>query len=232
MLWMIEEIGHFRGEGLYSGEFALAASWLVRHFGDDPDAVRVGLEFNWQSANRDTLLLKFYASAKGRESKGLARLALAQNLERKAMRADGARKVEGRPTYNHNDLVRADGTLYSEKEVMPDEEYAYLLHLKQCDVNYLRAEAQRLYEEVIAEYGDVPYIRAHDRVAEALLKQPEPKWNGRPLTDEDRRRMEAGIARAARRSARSPRPDSMTGTTWSSANRLPRSTGWTSMATR
>ena len=78
---------------------------------------------------------------------------------------------------------------------MPDEEYAYLLHLKQCDVNYLRAEAERLYEEVIAEYGDVPYITARDRMLEALLKQPEPKWNGQPLTDEDRRKIEAGIAR-------------------------------------
>ena len=47
---------------------------------------------------------------------------------------------------------------------------------------------------MIAEYGDVPYITAHDRLLEALLKQPEPKWNGQPLTDEGRRRMEAGIA--------------------------------------
>ena len=142
-----------------------------------------------------TTLLNFYASAKGRESKGLARLALAQYLERKAMMAEGARKVEGRPTYTHDDLVRADGTLYSEKEVMPDQDYAYLLNLKQCDVNYLRAEAERLYEEVIAEYGDVPYLTARDRLLEALLKLPEPKWKGKPLTDEYRRGIEAGIAR-------------------------------------
>ena len=189
MLWVIR----MARDG---GAFGLAADWLVRRFGDDPDAVRVGLQLdNWPSFERDNLLLCFYASAKCRESKGLARLALAQYLERKAMMADGARKVEGRPTYTHDDLVRADGTLYTEKEVMPDHDYAYLLHLKQCDVSYLRAEAERLYEEVIAEYGDVPYSTARDRMLEALLKQPEPQWNGRPLTDEDRRRMEAGIAR-------------------------------------
>ena len=108
--------------------------------------------------------------------------------------AERARKVEGRPTYTHDDLVRPDGTLYTEKEVMPDEDYAYLLHLKQCDASYLRAEADRLYEEVIAEYADVPYITERDRMLEALLRRPEPKWNGRPLTAEDRRRMEAGIA--------------------------------------
>jgi thiol-disulfide isomerase/thioredoxin len=181
MLWMIEEVGRFQSEGPYSGEFAVAANWLVLHFGDDPDAVRVGLEFNWQSANRDTLLLNFYASAKGRESKGLARLALAQYLERKAMRAEGARKM-----------------LSSKEDVARDGDYPYLLHLKQCDVNYLRAEAQRLYDEVIAEYGDVPYFTTRDRLVEALLKQPKPKWNGQPLTDEDRRRMEAAVNRRRR----------------------------------
>jgi thiol-disulfide isomerase/thioredoxin len=181
MLWMIKEVGRFQSEGPYSGEFAQAASWLVRHFGDDADAVRVGLEFNWQSAHRDILLLNFYASAKGRESRGLARLALAQYLERKAMRAEGARKV-----------------LSSKEDVARDVDYPYLLHLKQCDVNYLRAEAERLYDEVIAEYGDVPYFTARDRLVEALLKQPKPKWNGQPLTDENRRIMESAVARRHR----------------------------------
>ena len=157
MLWVIERCKH----GLMdSGEFALAASWLVRHFGDDPDAIRVGLELdNWPNFERDSLLLCFYASAKSRESKGLARLALAQYLQQKATQAEWARKAKGRITYTHDDLVRADGTLYSEKQVQPDEEYAYQLHLKQCSVEYLRAEAERLYEEVIDEYADVPYIR-------------------------------------------------------------------------
>jgi RNA polymerase sigma factor (sigma-70 family) len=180
MLWVI---GQARGSGPYAGEFALAGNWLVRHFGDDPDAVRVGLELdNSPTASRDSLLLTFFAAAKGRESKGLARLALAQYLERKAKFAEHARKVEGRPTYVHDDLVRADGTLYTEKEVQPDEDYAYLLHLKQCDASYLNAQAEKLYEEVIAEFGDVPHITARDRLLEALLKQPNPKRNGEPLT--------------------------------------------------
>ena len=190
MLWVIRQ-SHRDG-----GEFALAADWLLRAFGDDPEAIRVGLELdNWPTAQRDQLLLGFYASAKGRESKGLARLALAMYLESKAKMADGAREVKDRPIYTHDDLVRADGTLYTEKEVMPDQEYAYVLHLKQCDLSYLRDEAERLYEEVIAEYGDLTYITARDRMLETLLKQPEPQWRGKPLGDEDRRQMEAGIAR-------------------------------------
>jgi peroxiredoxin len=47
---------------------------------------------------------------------------------------------------------------------------------------------------VIAEYADVPYVTARDRLLEALLKEPEPKWNGRPLSTEDQRKMAAGIA--------------------------------------
>lgn len=195
MLWIIEKSQN-GSEALYPGEFASAASWLVRHRGDDPDAVRVGLGLdNFATANRDSLLLGFYASAKGRESKGLARLALAQYLERKAALAEGARKAEGRPTFVHDDLVRADGTRAGQKGVMPDGEYAYLLHLKQCDAGYLRAEAERLYEEVIADYGDVPHVTNGDRLLEALLEQPEPKWGGKPLTDEGRRRIESRLAR-------------------------------------
>ena len=187
----------WRPHGPHAGEFALAASWLVRHFGDDPDAVRVGLELdNWPNAYRDNLLLSFYASAKGRESKGLARLALAQYLERKAdawPRGPGRWKA-GRRTLTTISSART-GRSTPRRRSCPTRTYAYLLHLKQCDVSYLRAEAERLYEEVIAEYGDVPYITARDRLLEALLKQPEPKWNGEPLTDEGRRRIEARLAR-------------------------------------
>ena len=67
--------------------------------------------------------------------------------------------------------------------------------MKQCDVGYLRAEAERLYEEVISEYADVPYIRAQDRVLEALLKQPEAEMAGRAAHRRSRRKIQAGIAR-------------------------------------
>ncbi|WP_020466697.1 TlpA family protein disulfide reductase [Singulisphaera acidiphila] len=198
-LWVIEQIRPFRDGGPYAGEFVVAANWLVLHFGDDPDAVRVGLEFaNQLTASRDFLLLNFYASAKGRESKGLARLALAKYLERKAVQVEQARKIEGRPARIRSKPVNTDGPLNGKNAVMPAVEYAYFLHLKQCDAGYLRAEAQRLYEEVIAQYDDVPYITASDRLTEALLRQPEPKWNGQILTAEERRRIENAIARRRR----------------------------------
>ena len=47
ILWVIRQT-HAGAHGGHSGEFALAARWLVRHFGDDPDAVRLGLKLdNW-----------------------------------------------------------------------------------------------------------------------------------------------------------------------------------------
>ena len=113
MLWVIRQT---RGGRMDGGGFAMAADWLVRHFGDDPDAIRVGLELdNWPNFERDNLVLCFYASAKSRESKGLARLALAQYLEHKATLAEGAKKVEGRPTlYSRRSRPRRRKSLHRE----------------------------------------------------------------------------------------------------------------------
>lgn len=76
-----------------------------------------------------------------------------------------------------------------------DESYAYILHLKQCDAAYLRGEAERLYDEVITEYGDVPFVTTRERELQRLLEQPEPTWNGEPLTEEARRQIEERLAR-------------------------------------
>ena len=50
------------------------------------------------------------------------------------------------------------------------------------------AATDRLHEDVTAEYGDVLYIKAYDRVLEAQLKQPDPKWHGEPVTVAETRR--------------------------------------------
>jgi thiol-disulfide isomerase/thioredoxin len=156
----------------------------------------VGLDLdNAPSFYRDNLLLGFFASAKCRESMGLARLALARYFERKAMMAGGARSVEGRPTITHVGVIAEDGKIIDVKQPQQDGEYAYLLHLKQCDAAYLRAESERLYHEVIADYADVPYITTSDRGLEAVLKQPEPEWNGQPIAKDDLRKIAERLAR-------------------------------------
>jgi thiol-disulfide isomerase/thioredoxin len=190
LLWVIDQPG--RGDmGAYGDEFTRAAALLVRHHGDDPEAVRIGLRLdNVLTAGRDALLLGFFAAAKGREAKGLARLALAQYLAEKAKAVEYARSVEGRPKYR----VLSGGKLVREFDYT-DEEYAYHLGLRQCDPQVIRTEAERLFEEVISEYGDIPHITRHQRTLAALLNEPAPKWNVEPLTDQGRHTIERLVAR-------------------------------------
>ena len=190
LVWVIDMSGG-PDTGAYGDQFARAAALLVRHHGDDPEAVRIGLGLdNVVTPRRDALLLGFYAAAKGREAKGLARLALAQYLAKKATFVVAARKVEGRPKRR----IVGRGNVIREFD-LTDEEYAYRLELRQCDPQAIQAEAERLFEEVISEYGDVPYVTRRHRELEALLKEPTPERNGKPLTAEDRRRIEARLAR-------------------------------------
>ena len=142
------------------------------------------------SPRRDALLLGFYAAAKGREAKGLARLALAQYLAKKAKAVVYARRALGRPKrrmVGRGDVIREFD--------LTDEEYADLLELRQCDPQAIQAEADRLFEEVITDYGDVPHVTQRARVLEALLKAPTPALNGKPLTVEQRRGIEERLAR-------------------------------------
>jgi hypothetical protein len=136
LLWVTDKPG--RGDmGAYGDKFTRAAALLVRHHGDDPEAVRIGLRLdNVLTPGRDALLLGFYAAAKGREAKGLARLALAQYLTHKAKNVDYARSVEGRPKMR----VLSGGKVVREVD-LSDEQYAYHLVLRQSDPQIIRAEA-------------------------------------------------------------------------------------------
>lgn len=193
LIWVIDKPG-MRDQGAYGVEFARAAALLVRYHGDDPEAVRLGLGLdNLASRNRDALLFGFYAAAKGREARGLAQMALAQYLVLKGTLVYNARENVGRERHRFpvwDDVKRTDN-----KVDQSDEDYAYDLELRLCDPDATRAEARRLHDEVIAEYGDVPYRSTTARKMEALLREPEPKWNGVPLTADDRRKIEAKFIR-------------------------------------
>jgi peroxiredoxin len=176
--------------GAYRVQLARAGALLVLHHGDDPEAVRIGLTPSNANDRRDALLFGFYVAAKGHEAKGLARLALARYLDGKAKAVVYARSVNGRPKHQ----FISGGKVIREVD-LTDEEYADHLSLRHCDPQVLRAEAMRLYEEVISGYGDIPYVTWRDRELEALLKEPAPQWNGKPLTDERRHSLEASLAR-------------------------------------
>jgi thiol-disulfide isomerase/thioredoxin len=192
LLWVINTPGTaVMDVRVHRDQVARAGALLVRHRSDDPEAVRIGLTLsNELNLRRDALFFGFYVGAKGHEAKGLARLALANYLNLKAKAVDHARSVDGRPKRR----FFSRGKLVRETDVT-DEEYADHLSLRHCDSQVIRAHAERLYEEVISEYGDIPYVTWRHRELEALFKEPAPKWDGKPLTDERRHSLEASLAR-------------------------------------
>lgn len=194
LLWVIDRPSIGDSGGPYRDQFARAAALLVRHHGDDPDAVRVGLTIDSVlTPQREVLLLGFYATAKNREAKGLARLALARYLARKAQAVVYARSAQGRPK-----LRLMGGGKVREVE-LTDVQYADHLQMRQYDPLAVKAEAERLFQEVIAEYGDIPYGTRRRRGMEAMLKQSVPKKkDGKPLTAEERRETEETLARDKR----------------------------------
>lgn len=182
LLWVLYKPG-MADQGAYGDLFARAGALLVRHHGDDPDAVCVGLDlYHVGTARRDALLLQLYVTAKGHEAKGLTRLALAQYLEQKGKWAVAARKLLGRQAARSAVADRGGPAIDAQRGSV--EEYAYLLHLRLCDPEALRAEAERLYEEVAAEYDDVPFLNLKRRRREGPLDGPSPApVQKRPATE-------------------------------------------------
>ena len=159
---------------------------LARHHGDDPEAIRVGLGLdNGWTPHRDLLLSSFYASARGHEARGLARLALAQYVEGQAKYTTYAQQTQGRQKTRYHGVMGDDGKPIDKEVEQSDDEYAYFVQLRLRDPEALRSLAERLYSEVVAEYSDVIHRTLKQRELEALLKSPEPRWNGKPLTPEE-----------------------------------------------
>jgi RNA polymerase sigma factor (sigma-70 family) len=195
LLWVVNKPG-MMDRGAYGDEFARAASLLVRHHGDDPDAVRIGLDLdNVKTPHRVALLTGFYAAAKCREAKGLARLALAQYLEAEAKFAASAQMKPGRQKIRYLGLIDDNGKSYEKEVEQSDEEYSYVLQLRLRNPDAMRAEAERLFGEVVSDFGDVPYRTEKDRELEALSKDPSPSSNGKPLTSDERRQLAELVAR-------------------------------------
>jgi thiol-disulfide isomerase/thioredoxin len=195
LVWVIDHPGR-PDYGPFGDEFGRAAGLLVRHHGDDPLAVSIGLTIdNIVSPHRDALLYGFLATAKRHDSMGLARLALGQYLETKGKFAQGTREVKGRRKFKVQGVMGDDGKVADQEHELPFEDYAYILALREVDPETLRSKAERLYEEVAADYSDVPYTTPKLRQIEALAKEPNPTWNGKPLTEDERRQLAEIVAR-------------------------------------
>jgi len=195
LLWVIDKPG-MAPAGPYSDEFTRAVLLLLRYHADDPEVARVGLGLdNLGSPARDMFLEGLYIRAKGHETKGLATVALGQYLQQKARSVAWLRNAKGPAQTKMRTQTYVEGGKLVEKEFeLPQEQLAWHLHLRMTDPEAVRSEARRLFDEVIKNYGDVPYVTRNYRELEALLKQPTPSWNGRPLTPEERKQGERMLA--------------------------------------
>ncbi|WP_422924027.1 hypothetical protein [Singulisphaera sp. PoT] len=190
LLWVLNK-PNLWDDGPYGDQFARASALLLRHYGDDPEAIRIGLQLdNIPSPHRDALLLGFLASAKGRESQGLARLGLAQYLDLKARLVRNDRLTTGRQKIILQGVIDDDGKAIDMPVEPSDERYAYTLQQRLYDPDAIAAESERLLREVIDKYADIPFVTVWQREIEAILQMPAPTWKNRPLSDELRKQFE------------------------------------------
>lgn len=196
LLWVIDKPGRGSG-GPYGDEFTRAVLLLLRFHADDPETCRIGLGLdNDYTPARDMLLEGLYIQAKGHEAKGLARLALAGYLKEKLRCVEALRNAKlplrSKARFRTSD---GDGKLVEKEFDLPPELLASQYLHRLYDPEALRSEARRLFEEVIRDYEDVPHVTRRVKELEALLKQPTPTWNGKPLTPEQRTQIEHVLSR-------------------------------------
>jgi RNA polymerase sigma factor (sigma-70 family) len=170
LIWVMYQ-PHRADAGAYGDEFARAARLLVMHHADDPEVARVGLGFeNVLTRHRDAFLEGIYANAEGREARGLARMALARYLAVKA------RSVTGSRTHTQRGYMRSrgyddQGNVIEKMTPYSHEDEGYRVYARMLDADYVRAESERLFEEVIADYADVPYITTAYRKMERMARE-------------------------------------------------------------
>lgn len=133
-----------------------AAMLLIDHHADDIELARATLMLRIPSADREFLLDGLVEKSKSHEVQGLVRMALAQYLKIKAILC---RRLQ-------TETMEPMGiSLYGE---------AYISQLRSCDLALLEKKTLRLLEQIIAEFGDVPYVRSGrpgvlDRVSKKTL---------------------------------------------------------------
>ncbi len=194
LVWVLNKT--YRSDiGDYGDQFARAVTALVNNFADDPEAVRVALSLdNVLSRHRDALMDGLYVGAQCREAKGLARLRLAQYLQKKLLIARGSQTVMDRHEI-HFETYDDTGKMVKKSITPSNDEEGYRVGLRLIEPDAIRREAERLFEEVSSDYGDVPYVNTHMRKLQAMLKEPVPMHNNKPLTAEEIKQVEAMVNR-------------------------------------
>jgi thiol-disulfide isomerase/thioredoxin len=184
LIWVIFQPSRSdMGNSPWVDEFSRAVNLLVQFHSDDPEVARVGLTLDGaMTRRRDAFLEGIYANAQNRETKGLARMALGNYLARKVDFVESARQSAA-PKPGYVQTRGKDGKTVERLYVHPNDQKGYRIHLRLLDPVAVREEAERLLEEVIADYGDIPYITPRHRELEARLRELPPE----AVADEDQK---------------------------------------------
>jgi thiol-disulfide isomerase/thioredoxin len=147
LLWVVEAglLTHDSQKGVASLVGSAMDGVLRGHLGDDKVGRVCLCLVHYPSPLRDRFLRAVYERTPDRAVRGRACLALAQYLENKAL------FVQHRldePATEEEKLSFAE--LYGGRD--------YVEHLRDCNPQALHDEAERLFHEVIARYGDISYI--------------------------------------------------------------------------
>ena len=195
MLWVIRQAGG-GDDGPYGGEFAVASSWLLRNHGDDPDAVRVGLELDNASRllprqlSAGLLRLGEVPRSKGTGPLGAGAVSRTQVGDgQQSPRTEGPADDHpcGRDRRGRQDLRREAGPAGRRVRLLPAPPAV------RCRLSPRRVRA--VVSGGDRRLRDVAYITARAGGSRRCSKQPEPKWNGEPLTKEGRHAIEERLAR-------------------------------------
>jgi thiol-disulfide isomerase/thioredoxin len=180
-LWLVELAAQASRENRQANPFeSRAVMLLLAYHSDDPEVARRGLEWhNRPSRQREAKLSSIVKKARTFETQGLARFALAQYLLTKAALAERTKRQ------NDEEGTGSRG------------EGDYWKYLESTDVDATRRQAETLLEETIAEFGEIPFVRANEQLkqldqrrarslaqtAEALLDETRNLAVGKPAPE-------------------------------------------------
>jgi thiol-disulfide isomerase/thioredoxin len=173
-------------EGHPAIELGRAFRFLVQFHADDPLVINYALDHSgYSDFDRDLLFNGLYAGAKSRESKGLARFALALYLKVKAensaiAQSDPDQRFVIRGTGKGNEKIVTD-------QPIPEMRFAYRQNLRFEDTGAMARRSRELFDEVIRDYTDVPYSTGKMREMEAALAAEPPEYHGKRLSTDDQR---------------------------------------------
>jgi peroxiredoxin len=143
LIWILHNTSRYRNDQRLVDLGQQASQGLLNDHADHLDVAQAALQLgNLVSSDRDAFLTGLAEQSHDRETQGLARIALARYLMTKIGIAESCQ-------------VRGWDGIMTGKAFGP----SYVAHLHACNRTDMREKITNLLEQVVAETGDIPYVR-------------------------------------------------------------------------